>query len=140
MQIRLMRFSERAAVEHVYQTVHPKPDPNRDWDRLTVLVALYEGAIVGYASAQSAGSQVWLLVETLVLPEFQGHGLGKRLMEGRLALGRALGMKTAAGGCDDDHAAMRHMLNIQGFLPMPGGGQLLGRANARMYWKDLTDV
>jgi len=143
MNLRRAWDRDMPGVLHIYNTVHPNPDPHREWGPLKVIGAFYEGAVVGYTSALNAGRGVLILTETLVLPEYQGMGLGRRLMDARFDLGRALGLTVAAcaHAPGHDHPAMRKMMKDYGFMVAPDhvAPELL-RPNALIYWMDLNGI
>ena len=137
--IRPMNSGDLPRVEAIYRALHPRPMPARDWSRYHVIVTARADTVAGYAAAQLLLDNTFLLTETLVLPEFQGRGIGRRLMEARLRLGQQLGATEALGGCDDDHTAMVHLLLSQGFRPVEreDAQTFLGRPNARLYSRSL---
>jgi L-amino acid N-acyltransferase len=67
-------------------------------------VAECNGVIVGYSSLSDfrAGEGYWPVAENsvYVLPEFQGQGIGKRLMQLIIEQGRQAGLKAIIAGID----------------------------------------
>jgi GNAT superfamily N-acetyltransferase len=87
------------------------------------LVAVREGRVVGHTSWSSHVLGTVRFVtwdETVVEPDCQGEGIGRRLMEARLE--RTPGL--VFGACHADNAPMVHLLTSLGFHPcqtIPGG-------------------
>jgi len=65
-----------------------------------------------------------------LLPGYQGHGLGRRLMDAFLAELRARGVGSVHLGMDPANTGARAFYDRLGFAPIevPGGGVYLGRS------------
>ena len=89
-------------------------------------VALDAGQVVGMASAvhylhPDKAPQLWIN-EVGVAPTHQGHGLGRRLIEALLALGRTVGCTEAWVLTDDQENRAAHALYLSaGGQPTPEG-------------------
>lgn len=115
--VRPMREGELPVVQALFWSLHPAPYEHEEWPKLVIFVAEEDGRIVGYSSALVGPDNNWYLIETLVLPEYQGRGIGRALMEKRLEFGTALGcIEAICTTGDDTPHAMRHLLREQGFL------------------------
>jgi GNAT superfamily N-acetyltransferase len=80
------------------------------------LVAVVEGRVVGHTSwtQHTAGATRFVTWdETVVDPAFRGQGIGRALMEARLAKTPGL----VFGACRPDNAPMVHLLTTLGFHP-----------------------
>ncbi|SRR5581483_76620 len=104
------------------------------WHRGRTLVAgcEYGCHVWGHTSWTDEGDY-WTWNETVVDPHYQGHGVGRELMEARAARtpGRLL-----FGATQATNAAMRHLLDSMGFnlfMTLPKG---YGSEDALIYLKD----
>lgn len=87
--------------------------------------------------------EIFYCAESVLLPDYRGHGLGHAFFDGREAQGRALGRKYSAF-CrvkrPDDHPArpadyrpLDPFWRKRGYEPLPG-------AVAQFHWKDLGEA
>ncbi|SEH71707.1 GNAT family N-acetyltransferase [Paracoccus alkenifer] len=87
--------------------------------------------------------QIFYCAESVLLPEYRGHGLGHAFFDGREAQGRALGRRWSAF-CSvirpDDHPArpadyrpLDGFWRKRGYAPLPG-------VTAQFRWRDLGET
>lgn len=93
-----------------------------------------------FAGRPEALEEIFYCAESVLLPEYRGHGLGHAFFDGREAQGRALGRRWSAF-CSvvrpDDHPArpagyrpLEGFWRKRGYAPLPG-------VTAQFRWRDL---
>lgn len=88
-----------------------------------LIVALEDGRVVGFVSAvhyinPDKPAELWIN-EVSVAPDYQGHGLGRRMMEMTLNLGRELGCKSAWVLTDESNRAALRLYRSAGGIAAP---------------------
>lgn len=123
MIVRLASAGDTEQVRAIYASVHPDPKDRSDaeWASYKIHVAC-DGRwdkdpdywpVVGYTAADLTIPGVLRGVETLVRPEYQGRGVGRALMEARLA---ASPKWIFVGATALDNQPMRRLLEQQGMV------------------------
>lgn len=96
-----------------------------------------------FAGRPEALEDIFYCAESVLLPEYRGHGLGHAFFDGREAQGRALGRRWSAF-CSvvrpDDHPArpagyrpLDGFWRKRGYAPLPG-------VTAQFRWRDLGET
>ena len=96
-----------------------------------------------FAARPEPLEQIFYCAESVLLPEYRGHGLGHAFFDGREAQGRALGRRWSAF-CSvvrpDDHPArpagyrpLDGFWRKRGYAPLPG-------VTAQFRWRDLGEA
>ncbi|HMM08394.1 MAG TPA: GNAT family N-acetyltransferase [Paracoccus solventivorans] len=96
-----------------------------------------------FAGRPEALEDIFYCAESVLLPEYRGHGLGHAFFDGREAQGRALGRRWSAF-CSvirpDDHPArpadyrpLDGFWRKRGYAPLPG-------VTAQFRWRDLGEA
>ncbi|HHW33036.1 MAG TPA: GNAT family N-acetyltransferase [Paracoccus solventivorans] len=96
-----------------------------------------------FAGRSEALEDIFYCAESVLLPEYRGHGLGHAFFDGREAQGRALGRRWSAF-CSvirpDDHPArpadyrpLDGFWRKRGYAPLPG-------VTAQFRWRDLGEA
>lgn len=96
-----------------------------------------------FADRPEALEEIFYCAESVLLPEYRGHGLGHAFFDGREAQGRALGRRWSAF-CSvvrpDDHPArpagyrpLDGFWRKRGYAPLPG-------VTAQFRWRDLGEA
>ena len=96
-----------------------------------------------FAARPEPLEQIFYCAESVLLPEYRGHGLGHAFFDGREAQGRALGRRWSAF-CSvvrpDDHPArpagyrpLDGLWRKRGYAPLPG-------VTAQFRWRDLGEA
>jgi aminoglycoside 6'-N-acetyltransferase I len=124
LEIRLLGPDDRAVLDHVVDGVFDEPvDPRWTGEFLAdarhhLVVARLDGVVVGMASAvdyvhPDKAPRLWIN-EVGVAPAFRRQGIGRRLLEALLTLGRRLGCTEAWLGTEVDNVAARHLYERAG--------------------------
>jgi GNAT superfamily N-acetyltransferase len=113
MEIRPLRFPDEVAeLQTLVAICHPTRKARDDdwWFVHPTIVAVHDGALVGYASLSiQAMMHMLMLMDCGVSPSARGGKLGRRLMQYRLDLGREFGCKQALGAVAPENVAMRRI-------------------------------
>jgi GNAT superfamily N-acetyltransferase len=121
--IRQMWPNELPRVMEIYTQVHKfaTPRAESDWFMLPTLVAVvHEGGeipdftIAGYTTMCAGIDHVFHNMETCVLPEYEGHGIGKSLFAARMKVARESGAHIVLASVEDTNPAMQHIAESHG--------------------------
>lgn len=113
--VRNVRPEDMPQVKAIYQRVHISPKGRTDaaWFMIPTLVALvHEGGeipdwvVAGYTSGILQPDKIFHNLETCILPEYHGLGIGKRLFAARMQLARDAGAEQVIGATEDANIAM----------------------------------
>ena len=115
--LRVMREEEESLVRRLCAEIDHGAwlaDRPPGWHREhSTVVAERDGRIVGYTTYLiRQGCMVGL--ETCVTGEYRGRGIGRALMEYRLAVAQRLNCQIVTGGVREDHEVMVHLLESLG--------------------------
>jgi predicted acetyltransferase len=108
------------------------------WVAATFELAIVETRVAGRLSVRH-GLNDFLLnqgghIGYVVLPAFQGRGIGKRMLRRGLEITAALGVERVLVTCDEDNAASRRIIEGAGgaYESSYGGGDV--KVPIRRYW------
>lgn len=92
------------------------PDPGRE-QALAWLIDDEFVAVARYARTDAQGRQAELAI--VVADDWQGRGIGRRLLDALLATARRAGIQGMSADCEADNAAVMALLRGAGFVPGP---------------------
>ena len=102
-----------------------------------------EDFAAAFANRPERLEDIFYCAESVLMPEYRGHGLGHAFFDGREAQGRSLGRRYAAfcavirppdhPARPADHRPLDGFWRKRGYRPLPG-------VIARFRWRDLGDA
>lgn len=101
MALTIRRYADTDAevVLAIEQTCQPNPWPRARFEIFSTLVAEVDGRVVGFAchsvNHAPGADETLLLANLAVHPDFRRRGIGRALLEARLRVGAAAGLRTA---------------------------------------------
>jgi len=127
--VKILTPGDRALLDAVAPGVFDRPvDPSLgaeflDDPRHHLAIGVEGGTVVGIASAlhyvhPDKAPELWIN-EVGVAPAYRGQGLGRRLLEALLALGRELGCREAWALAEAETAGARRFYEAVGGRPSP---------------------
>lgn len=100
-----------------------------------VVFVLADGAVVGTAALQKLDGETVELVKMAITPDWQGRGLGGRLMAALIAAARAKGFARIYLETNATLAAANHLYRKYGFVPLTQSASRHGYARADVFYE-----